>query len=113
MPTPGQLRELAGAADEHEAARACDEAFALIRRYIKRHGVERRDYARWENPEQPMNGPLQIVKPPAIPAQIEATLVAIGGTLADGLERVAETAPKDTHWLRRDFDAAYMRQEGR
>ena len=108
FPVPAELRELAGIRAEN-ATVDCDKAFRWVWSYIADHGAEGRDKKWLERDEQGNPTKLRLTAAPEIPRDIAYALEAMGGSIRRGLERFAETEAAALGFLRRDFDAAYLR----
>lgn len=110
FPVPRELRELAGVADTdtHLMIQA-DAAWRWVIRYLDDHGPEgraKRGRLLEAHPELRFEQPIPA---PAIPQRLLYVLEALGGTVTAGLMRIAGTDHGAMGFLRRDFDAAYLR----
>jgi hypothetical protein len=92
-PTPGQIRELAGWSEETRGRAALQWVF----RYLEKHGVEGRPhgggvrFGEDETGRRVMLACEAVIPAPDIPAEIEATLAALGsGAAKQGLRYVSQ-----------------------
>jgi hypothetical protein len=92
-PTPGQIRELAGWTEERRSRAALQWVFT----YLERHGVEGRArgggarFGEDETGRRVLLEPEALIPPPEIPAEIEATLAALGsGASKQGLHYLSQ-----------------------
>jgi hypothetical protein len=110
FPSIAELRDLAGTqSGDNNRLRQCDEAWKWVMRYIRDHGTDgraKRGRVLATAPELRFEDDMPA---PPIPGPIEYALEAMGGTVTQGLERFAETDSGALGFLRRDFDAAYLR----
>src|SRR3984885_15011830 len=107
-PTPGQIRELAGWSEESRSRAALQWVFT----YLEKHGVEGRARGggvRFGEDETGRRVLLESeggIPAPAIPAEIEATLAALGsGAMKQGLRYVSQH-PVAKGWDNFNGDAA-------
>ena len=107
-PTPGQIRELAGWSEESKSRAALQWVFT----YLEKHGVEGAREAVECGSEKTRAGRRvlleseAVIPAPAIPAEIEATLAALGnGTVKQGLRYVSQH-PVAKGWDNFNGDAA-------
>jgi hypothetical protein len=107
-PTPGQIRELAGWSEETKSRSALQWVF----QYLQLHGVEGRArgggvrFGEDETGRRVLLEPEAVIPAPEIPAEIEATLAALGsGSTKQGLRYVSQH-PVAKGWENFHGDAA-------
>ena len=107
-PTPGQIRELAGWSEESRSRAALQWVFT----YLEKHGVEGRErgggvrFGEDETGRRVLLESEPVIPAPAIPAEIEATLAALGsGAVKQGLRYVSQH-PVAKGWDNFNGDAA-------